>query len=89
MSYHSGWRAVAAAWMVAGALTGALALVQREAKAGSTASLRSLAAAARLAHLNAADPRAPPATKPAPIETTRTSGADLREELAKAMSSVN
>jgi hypothetical protein len=59
MSDHSGWRAVAAAWMVAVALTGALALVQREAKAGSTASLRSLAAAARLAHLNAADPECP------------------------------
>jgi hypothetical protein len=56
---HSGWRAVAAAWMVAVALTGALVLVQREGNAGSAASLRSLAAAARLAHLKAVDPEGP------------------------------
>ena len=56
---HSGWRAVAAAWMVAVALTGALVLVQREGKAGSAASLRSLVAAARLAHLKATDPEGP------------------------------
>ncbi|HLJ21731.1 MAG TPA: hypothetical protein VKU84_16105, partial [Stellaceae bacterium] len=54
--HHSGWRAVAAVWMVVVALTGALVLVQREGEAGSPASLRSLAAAARLAHLKMADP---------------------------------
>jgi hypothetical protein len=56
---HSGLRAVAAVWMVVAALTGALLLVQREGKAGSAASPWSLAAAARLAHLKAADPEGP------------------------------
>ena len=56
---RSRWRAVAAAWMMAAALTGALVLVQREGTAGSAASLRSPAAAARLAHLKAADPEGP------------------------------
>ena len=56
---HSGWRAVAMAWMVAAALTGALVLMQREGKVCSAASLRSHAAAVRLAHLKAADPEGP------------------------------
>jgi hypothetical protein len=56
---HSGWRAVAGAWMVAAALIGALVLVQREGKAGSAASLPLHAAAAHLAHVKVADPEGP------------------------------